>query len=273
MDWLWARIKGAVNSGVEGLIWAGVVLVIVLVWRARTTDVTLPAWLLAIALAVPVGLLLTVGARRLLRRGQAGRAADLQVEVDLGAYYSRHIYDILEALQKVLSGAIPAVTTATFIEDGILQPARDFLMQRPDEDVRLSILVPDDGNWQMAFAAGYRLESRQRFSLPIVGSFSRHAFESGETQWSFDLENDSRFTPHPQASRVYRSIISVPIRTGDDVVAVYNTDSTLEWAFPFADFIYVNLLGAIISVVWALDAPVPLGLMGGGNDDNDRDVY
>ncbi|MBA3375808.1 MAG: GAF domain-containing protein [Actinobacteria bacterium] len=104
----------------------------------------------------------------------------------------------------------------------------------------------------MPFAAGYRLESKQRFSLSIDASFSRHAYESGQIQFSDDLAHDSRFIRHPRASRSYASIISMPIRSGDDVVAVLNVDSTYSHAFPTPDFIYVGLLGAILGVIWSL---------------------
>jgi GAF domain len=275
MRWLTERFKRAINSGIEGLIWIALVAGAIFAWKKRDAHVTLPVWVLVLALGIPAAIVLTLLVRRWRHRGLWGETADLQAEIDLGANYSRHVYDILDTLQKVLSGAIPRVSARTFIEQGVLDPARDFLMQRPGEDVRLSVLAPDNGTWTMPLAAGYRLESRQRFSLPIVGSFSRHAFESGEIQWSFDLQADPRFTPHPQASRVYHSIISVPIRRGDATVAVFNADSTLRSAFSLADFIYVSLIGAIISVVAGLDAldqnPPPLGPGDGDQDDGADD--
>lgn len=284
MRWLLDRLKGAINSWVERAILAALGIGAIAAWRKRhedlTVDVTLPVW---VAIVLAALLLLAVVAAS--KRWGGRRVKALEAEVELSAYYSRHLYDTLESLQKVLAGTIPGVNVGTFIEQGILDPARNFLMQIPGEEVRLSILVPNNGEWRMAYAAGYRLESRQRFSLPIIGSFSRYAYESGQMQWSGDLETDQRFTPHPQAGRVYKSIISVPIRTGDDVVAVFNVDSNLEDAFPSSDFVYVNLLGAIISVVWALGgydphAPPPAQLEGGqeeeeneGNNDVDRDVH
>jgi GAF domain len=254
MGWLGARLRGAIDSGIEGLIWLALLGVVLSVWKSRSTAVTLAAWVLVLALGIPCALLLMLLVRRWRGRGQWAVIAELEEEVELGAIFSRHIYDILDTLQKILAGTIPQVNIATFVEQGMLQPARDFLMQRPEEDVRLSVLVPDNSNWRMVLAAGYRLESKQRFSLPIVGSFSRHAYETGEIQWSFDLRSDPRFTPHPQATREYHSIISIPLRHGDDTVGVFNADSTLRSAFSLADFIYVSLLGAIISVVSKLGA-------------------
>lgn len=261
MRWLADRVRGALNSGVEGLIWAGLVVVAVAAWSRRhskiSLDVTFPAWAFGVVVIVVVAAVLV---SRRLRRPRVG---ELQRLLALTTYYASHVYDALEALQKVLTGTIPNVTTETFIEEGILQPAREFLMQRPGEDVRLSVLVARDGEWRMKYAAGYRLESRQRFSLPIIGSFSRHAYESGNVEWSLDLQADPRFVPHPQATRTYRSIISVPIRSGDDVIAVFNVDSTELAAFDEPDFVYVSLLGAIIGVVSALEEEQPVASRGG----------
>lgn len=255
MHWLVDRIRGVVNSWVERAIGFGLLVSIYFLWRHRgaavSLDVEVPVWVLLLGAAVSaLGLLL------LMRRVRALPASDetehLANLVELGEYYAIHLYDTLESLQKVLRGTIPNVTPASFIENGVLQPAREFLMQRPGEDVRLSVLIPSGTEWRMVFAAGYRLESKQRFRMSIDASFSRHALQSGEIQWSLDLPNDPRFIPHPQASRTYYSLISTPVRSGDEVVGVLNVDSTEEAAFSQPDFIYVRLLGAIVSVVWSL---------------------
>jgi hypothetical protein len=260
VGYLRARFVAALNQGVERFIWVLIIAVAVIAWSFLGDRITVRAWILALAVGLPVA-----AAGYLLLRWRRLPAIDeleelradnerLRAEAELGQHYALHLSDALTTVQKVLTGAIPDVTGAVLIEQGMLEPARDFLMQRPDEDVRLSILVPDDAgaNWFMQFAAGYRLESKHRFSLPIVGSFSRHAYESGEIQWSGDLQGDPRYTPHPQATRDYHSIISIPIFHGDEVVAVFNTDSTYRDAFPEADFVYLRILAGIVEVVWAL---------------------
>jgi GAF domain-containing protein len=243
--WLWHRLRAAVENGIQTLIWAGLVALAVLLWSVLGTQVALPAW----ALALLVGGPLAAAGGLALARPRAGGAV-------LAAEHAWHLADALQTLQKVLGGTIPGVDVVTFVEAGLLQPARDFLTRRPGEDVRLSILVPEGGEWRMAFAAGYRLEARLGFSLPIVGSFSRHAFESGEIAWSDDLPSDPRFVAHPQAQTEYRSLVSLPIRTGAEVVAVLNVDSTCRDAFRVADFVYVQLLCALVEVVFALGGVV-----------------
>jgi GAF domain-containing protein len=118
---------------------------------------------------------------------------------------------------------------------GLLAPAREFLIQAPGEDVRLSVLVPEGQDFRMKWMAGHRLVSKQDFRLRIGESFSRFAFQTGQIESSEDVDSDPRFQPHPRAERPYYSIISVPIRSGDDVVAVFNVVSTLPYAFTEAD--------------------------------------
>lgn len=244
MRWLRDRVLGAVNHGVENLVWLGAVAVAVLVWSVLGERVTVAAWVLAVAVGAPVAL---AGAVVL---GAAPRSA--AGDALAGRYYARHLADALQTLQKVLGGTIPGVTVERFVEDGLLAPARDFLTRRADEEVRLSVLVPADGEWRMAFAAGYRLEAKQRFTLPIPGSFSRYAFESGQITWSHDLRSDPRFAEHPYATHPYRSIVSIPLRSGDDVVGVLNVDSSRRDAFPPEDLTYLRILAAIVEVSWAL---------------------
>jgi GAF domain-containing protein len=246
-------MRGAFDSWVERLIGAGALVGLYTLWRARdhlSGDLTLRTWWLALLVGIPVLAAVVLGVTAARSRRVV---PELQGQLALTAYYSRHVYDALETLQKVLTGTIPGVTADTLIDQGILQPARDFLMQRPNEDVRLSILVTDGQDFVMPFSAGHSLESAQRFRLPIAASFSRSAYETGRIQWSGDLENDDRFTPHPRArpERAYHSIISVPVRSGDHTVGVFNVLSTLKDAFAPADFLYVWVLGAIIDVLWA----------------------
>lgn len=177
----------------------------------------------------------------------------------LGAYYDSHLYDVLESLQKVVRGTIPGVTVDVFVEQGVLNPAREFLTRGEGEDVRLSILEPDGDEFRMIFAAGHTLESKQRFRLPVEGSFAGFALRSGQIEFTGDVDLDERFVRHPKArpGRDYKSIISVPIRSGEQTVGVLNVISTFEDAFEEADFNYVRLIGAVLNVVWSMAADIP----------------
>src|SRR5690349_17157185 len=105
MGWIRNRLVGAFNHGIENLAWLGVVAVAVLVWSLLGERVTVAAWVLAVAIGVPVAL---AGAIVLA----APRAAPAGVLA--GQYYARHLADALQTLQKVIGGAIPGVTVDRF---------------------------------------------------------------------------------------------------------------------------------------------------------------
>lgn len=216
-------------------------------------DDRVPLWA-ALTGAVVVGV---IGAAISRRGGGTEEVIDqLLIEVDLSQYYADHLYEVLETLQKVISQSIPDVSFSEFVQLGMLEPARQYLTQAPGEDIRLSVLVPDERHqdFRMEFAAGHRLESRHAFRLPIAGSFAGHAYSSGEIQWSNDVDTDPRWSKHPKArpDRAYGSLVSVPIHVRDQAVGVLNVVSTYRDAFSPADRTYIELLGSILSVAWSL---------------------
>lgn len=171
--------------------------------------------------------------------------------------YAEHIRDALESLQKVLAGEIAGVNIDEFVERGILGPARYWLRHGPSEDVRLMVVQPnekDSEQFELLWEAGHSLEAREKFELKIAGSFAGFAYTSGELQWTNDVTNDSRWTPHPKArpSRAYGSLVSVPIRHGNEVVGVLNALSTSKDAFTPGDLKYLEVLASLINVAWGL---------------------
>lgn len=212
-------------------------------WLLGRLNTKVPLWLVALAagLAIIATMLLT-------GRANAGKAR-------LYAYYAEHLRECLETFQKVLAGAIPGVNVADYIERGVLGPARQWLARRRDEDVRLSIIVPAGESFKMLFEAGHSLEARENFHLPLEGSFAGRAFVSGKTEWSNDVEKDSRWSRHPQARahRRYGSLVSTPVRSGAETVGVLNVLSTRTKAFRPADLAYIELLAGLVNVVWSLD--------------------
>lgn len=267
--WAADRIRGAFNSWVEGLLKLGGPALVILLWgifRSKLSDeISFPTWIVAVAAAAFAGVIAFMGFRLLERRGHVEGvthvAFDIEQQRRMTVAYAESLISILYAYRRVLSGGFGDVTVKEWIEDGVLEPARDLIRTRQSEDVRLSILLPDGDEFIMAFAAGHTLESKTNFRLAIGDSFSKWAYRNKEIVWSGDLETDDRFTRHPKATplRDYDSIISVPIEMGTDVVAVFNVIFTQGNAFDEADLLYVRLIGAVIELVWGLtDGPVDL---------------
>jgi GAF domain-containing protein len=280
---------------VQGGAWALAVLLAVWLWPRVREDVSVPLWVLLLAVGIPLCMAIAQTIRRYRNRTEVAEAfADemnqafrrmiaMQDELQRTqniAYYANHLYEILSTLRRAMSGTIPDVRRDDFIEHGVLQPARDLVRQEPGEDVRISILYPNatGREWEMRYAAGHSLESRQAFSLPIDTSFSKYAYESGELVWSNNLSQDTRFMRHPQArpGREYESMVSVPIRRAEQTVAVMNVISSSADAFTEEDLTYTKLIGAVVEIVLALPTAAatfsqpPARRLGAGRDDRER---
>ena len=201
--------------------------------------------------------------------GLKARISELESRTgELGEYetYAEHVRDALGDLRKVIAKELPSFSMRDFIETGIFEPAHK-LLQRDHRDaergdVRFSILYPSGDDFVMADSAGllpalgHRMESRQRFRLPIKGSFAGVALDHGRVQWSNDLSGDQRFTRHPkaEADRQYESIVSVPLWRAGEVDGVLNVLAVRKDAFSPVDRTYITLLASVIDVARSLDA-------------------
>jgi GAF domain-containing protein len=135
-----------------------------------------------------------------------------------------------------------------YLTHGILAPARDMLTRHPDDQIRLSILSPDDDAFRMEFWAGHDLTSAKKFTIPIKDSISRVAFESGTTETWDDVHDDDRYAEHPKATRPTRAMVSVPLTHGSEVIGVFNAISDQPRGFNPADRLYIECLGSVIDV-------------------------
>lgn len=269
-EWLSGLPGRVADNVIASLIVVGILAVASVGWITGafeaivTGDASLPAWVLAAGVVLIFGLGAFTGFW-VNRRREADPVAEVAnrfwVEAELHAEYSEHVALTLDQLQAVLAGGIPGVTPDQFIERGILHPGRDMLMrnQDRDEDVRISVLVPDGQDFVMRYSAGHTPEGHAQFRTRIADSFSRHAYEQGTIVASADLHQDERFRAHPRATRDYHSIVSVPLRSGRDTAGVFNVVFTAREAFDVSDYTYIALLAAITNVaLTALAASGPV---------------
>jgi GAF domain-containing protein len=231
-------LRGISENTIGGLLGLG--LLAAAAWGISHVDAPVALWVLFVAAAVAV-----VGG---FRFGKFWRIGD-----NLLGYQSDLLGEAILALRDVISGKIN-VSFEEFIERGVLAPARFGLSIKPNEEIRLSVLVPDGENFRMLFESGHSLGRKENFSLSKA-SIAGHAFESGELQWTNDVESDDRWHPHPKAttSRGYCSLASMPIGVADETVAVLNVVSSVKGAFLKGDLTYVELLGGFLGLAWALN--------------------
>jgi GAF domain-containing protein len=231
--------RGVWENVIAGLV--TLVLLAVATWIASRFDAPIALWVV-VSIAVFAFLAGTL-LGRLLRGGE-----------DLPAYQADLIGEATLALRDVAAGHLD-VSFEDFIERGILAPARFGLSAVSGEEIRLSVLKLDDDaqTFRMLYESGHSLGRKNNFSLPVA-SLAGHALESGDLQWTNNVDEDNRWTRHPLASdhRGYRSLASMPIVVGGTAVAVLNVVSTEKGAFLKSDLTYVELLGGFIGLAWAM---------------------
>jgi GAF domain-containing protein len=232
-------VRGVGENVVAGLI--VLVIVALAAWAASTLDAPVPLWVVVLVAVAFSGIGIAVG--RLMQFGQ-----------DLPAYQADLIGEAILALREVAAGNLD-VEFEEFIERGVLAPARFGLSAVSGEEIRLSVLEFDTSSqaFRMLFESGHSLGRKSNFSLPKT-SLAGHALESGDLQWTNNVDEDDRWSRHPQASdsRRYRSLASMPIIVGDAPVAVLNVLSSEKGAFLTGDLTYIELLGGFIGLAWAL---------------------
>lgn len=232
-------LRGVWENVVAGLV----VLAIVggAAWVASKFDAPIALW----------GVVL-IGLASFLAGTALGRV--MRIGEDLLGYQADLIGEAILGLREIAAGHLD-VSFEEFIERGVLAPARFGISALRGEEIRLSILKFDDKSqtFQMLYEAGHTLGRKTNFSLPKT-SLAGHALESGNLQWTNNVDADDRWSRHPLAksNRRYRSLACMPIVVGGTPVAVLNVVSSHKGAFLTGDLTYVELLGGFIGLAWAM---------------------
>lgn len=213
---------------------------------------SVPAWA-ALLIVVCIATVALIG-----RQKRTRYEAALRLELERHNEYSRHLQNSLDALQRVISGDVDA-EIPFFLDQAVLEPAQRILSEKPAEKVRLSVLMPADDNsqlWSMRWSAGHSAIGKLKYARPIEDTLARHAFESGEPQYWPDTTEQTEFQQNPLASAPMRSLVSIPIREGDEILGVFNAISSEKEAFDDAEQTFLASLAGVIAVavsVWHKD--------------------
>lgn len=213
-----------------------------------------PAWTLA-AMAL-LGLSLIYITRRVVAREArelAPRLNKAEDELDRHDSYGSNLCSALDTFQKIVAKDVD-LPMGTFIERGILHPARDVMRENGHPpDLRMSVLLVSEGHFSMAWAAGHNIESQKKFEVPVDRTISRVAYEKQAIQiWKNAPEEERAFVKNPKATRGFKSMVSIPISAGDDTHGVFNVVTDEEDCFDPADINYLTSLGAIIQLAFGL---------------------
>jgi len=213
-----------------------------------------PAWTLA-AMAL-LALIFIYLARRVAAREareMGPRLSRAEDELDRHDSYGSNLCSALDTFQKIVAKDVD-LPMGTFIERGILAPARDVMRENGHPaDLRMSVLLVSDGHFSMAWASGHNIESQKKYKVPVDKTISRVAYERQAIQvWKNAPGEERDFVRNPKATRGFRSMVSIPISAGDDTHGVFNVVTGEEDCFDPADVNYLTSVGAIIQLAFGL---------------------
>lgn len=232
-------IRGVGENVIAGLV--VLVIAALAAWAASTFDAPVALW--GVVLVAAAAFAAGVGIGRVMRIGE-----------DLLGYQADLIGEAILGLREIAAGHLD-ISFEEFIERGVLAPARFGISALRGEEIRLSVLKLDaeTQTFRMLYESGHSLGRKDNFSLPKT-SLAGHALESGNLQWTNNVDSDDRWSPHPLATsnRRYRSLASMPIIVGGAAVAVLNVVSSHKGAFLTGDLTYIELLGGFIGLAWAM---------------------
>jgi putative methionine-R-sulfoxide reductase with GAF domain len=232
----------------SALRWTGLALLALMLTSIRMGwDV--PAWTLILVLLGAIGLISLT--KRFGNREPDELQARLEAaedKLDRHDSYGTNICSIMDNFQRVLAGDISGVTVGEFVERGILTTGRDVMQENGHaSDLRMSVLLAEDGNFVMEWASGHDIHSQKKYRQSIAKTVSRTAYEMKVMQVWKDVTVEERgFETNPHATRQFRSMVSIPILIGDNAVGVFNVITEPADAFDVADVNYLTSLGAVI---------------------------
>jgi hypothetical protein len=213
-----------------------------------------PAWTLVAMLFL--GLVLIYATKRAAAREarelrpKVARAED---QLDRHESYGSNLCSVLDTFQKIVAKDIQ-LPMSTFIERGILTPARDVMQENGHPaDLRMSVLLESEGHFSMVWASGHSIESQKKFKVLVEKTISQVAYEKQAIQvWKNAPEEERSFVENPKATRGFKSMVSIPISKGDSTHGVFNVVTDAEDCFDPADINYLTSLGAIIQLAFGL---------------------
>jgi hypothetical protein len=165
------------------------------------------------------------------------------------------VYNALESIQQEIA-IEEDWQLGELVERGVLGPVRGLLMRARFEDVRLAVLIPTPENpdeWVMRWAAGHSPEGVRNFRRNIDLMLAGRAYRSAELLVCQDVLADAQFVRNPRAQRDFRSLVAMPVQTGETIAGVLSVISTEPNAFVDADVSFIQIVAGLIDVLLAAE--------------------
>jgi GAF domain-containing protein len=111
-----------------------------------------------------------------------------------------------------------------------------------------------DGTLKVHEAAAHTPEGMKKLRLPIDDSAAGYTYRSGEVYFSGDIHvPGNRFKAHPQAQKVYHSLICVPIKAGGRVIGILSVTGDEQKTYSDAEKMYLQAFANVLAPLLYLE--------------------
>ncbi|WP_426447527.1 GAF domain-containing protein [Paenibacillus sp. S-38] len=121
---------------------------------------------------------------------------------------------------------------------------------------RTAIFVeePGTGNLMIYEGFGFSPGGKKNLRLPIHNSAAGYTYRTGEIYSDGDIRAEGKqFKVNPLASRVYDSLICVPIKSGEKMIGVLSIDGQEKNSFSKDDEVYMTYFANALSILMLFD--------------------
>lgn len=138
------------------------------------------------------------------------------------------------------------------IIDLVVERVRLFIRSASPDSHRCAVLILDSDdplNLKIYEGSGYSIEGKEKLRLNVQKSIAGKAFTTGEYQYIKDTKKDKDFIPNPKSSKDFRSLLCIPIKVNETVLAVFNIDGAQPDCFTKDDIGYVQIFANQIAII------------------------
>lgn len=174
----------------------------------------------------------------------------------------KQILQIIDKINLEASRAFASSTMNDFhrrkaaIYQMVLHAIGTILTKSRSNSHRVAIFVEESGTGMLKVreSSGLSPDGKEKLRLPILNSAAGHAFRNGNAYRNGNIHgNGTHFTPHPEAKKVYNSLMCVPIKCGDHIIGVLSVDGEEENSFDNDDEDYLNFFANALSILMYFD--------------------
>jgi putative methionine-R-sulfoxide reductase with GAF domain len=161
-------------------------------------------------------------------------------------------YMTLPKLEKFKDDPVKLGQQLSLFYDFFLPGILTLISKQVDDQQRIAVFIEKDNNLKILRGNGYSLDGLKFLTLKLSNSKAGYAFINKVVYHSNDLTADTSYVRNPKASKVYKSLICIPIEYNGIVLGILNVDGLKEGSFDKDDIDYLTYFANALAPILKL---------------------